>query len=240
MLKQQAIDTDFVPSRRQLLLAGATLLAPLTARALSLGDLSQADASAGVKTALERGASIAVDLLGRNDGFWGNDKVRIPLPDWLRHAETALKFAGRGAEVDALKVGINRAAEQAVPEAKALLVDAVRKMSVADAKAILTGGDDSVTRFFADKTRAPLSERFLPIVRQTTEKIGLAQQYNALAGRASSLGLVSGESARIEHHVTEKALDGLYYMIGEEERKIRNDPIGTGSDVLKKVFGALR
>jgi hypothetical protein len=228
-------------SRRRLLLAAASAsLVPLTARARSIGDLSQTDASAGVKAAVERGATIAVDLLGRSDGFWGNDKVRIPLPDWLQRAETALKFAGRGAEVDALKLGINRAAEQAVPEAKALLVDAARKMTVADAKAILTGGDDSVTRFFADKTRAPLTERFLPIVTRTTEKIGLAQQYNALAGRAASLGLVRGESARIERHVTDKALDGLYLMIGEEERKIRSDPIGTGSDILKKVFGSLR
>ncbi len=235
------IESEVTPGRRRLLLAAAAVsLTPMAAGALSLGDLSQTDASAGVKAALERGATIAVDLLGRNDGFWANDKVRIPLPEWLQRAETALKFAGRGAEVEALKVGINRAAEQAVPEAKALLVDAVRSMSVADAKAILTGGDDSVTRFFVDKTRAPLTQRFLPIVRRTTEKIGLAQQYNALAGRAGGFGLVSGDSARIENHVTDKALDGLYFMIGEEERKIRQDPIGTGSDILKKVFGSLR
>lgn len=236
-----AFVTETTPLRRRLLLgaAAALLIAP-PVRAQSIADLSPADASAGVRAALERGATIAVDLLGRTDGFWANDKIRIPLPDWLRRAETALKFAGRGADVDALKVGINRAAEQAVPEAKALLVDAVRNMSMADAKAILTGGDDSVTRFFADKTRGALTQRFLPIVQRTTEKIGLAQQYNALAGRAAGLGLVSGEAAKIENHVTDKALDGLYFMIGEEERKIRRDPLGTGSDVLKKVFGALR
>lgn len=232
---------DFARTRRRLLAAvAAASLTPLAARALSIADLTPAEASSGVKTALERGATIAVDLLGRTDGFWANDKVRIPLPGWLERAETALKFAGRGAEVDALKLGINRAAEQAVPEAKALLIDAVRKMTVADAKAILTGGDDSVTRFFADKTRTPLTQRFLPIVKRTTEKIGLAQQYNALAGRVSSFGLVKSESVRIENHVTDKALDGLYLLIGEEERRIRSDPIGTGSDILKKVFGSLR
>ena len=231
---------DAVRPRRRLLLAAAAAMLPHAAGALSLGDLSQADAAAGVKTALERGATIAVDLLGRSDGFWANDKVRIPLPDWMRRAETALKFAGRGDEVEALKVGINRAAEQAVPQAKALLIDAVRKMSLADAKAILTGGDDAATRFFADKTRAPLFKRFLPIVQQTTEKIGLAQQYNELAGRASALGLIDTKTARIENHVADKALDGLYLVIGEQERKIRNDPVGTGSDLLKRVFGSLR
>ena len=129
-----------------------------------------------------------------------------------------------------------------MPQAKTLLVGAVKSMSVQDAKSILTGGENSVTRFFQDKTQAPLNEKFLPIVTGVTERIGLATQYNALAGQVQKTGLVKlkPEQARVETHVTSKALDGLYYMIGEEEKKIRTNPMGTGSDILKKVFGAVR
>ncbi len=228
---------------RRALIIGTALAAVVgsgDAAALSLADLTQKDASAGVKAALEKGATVAVELLGRTDGFWGNDKVRIPLPDWLKRAEGALKLAGRGRDIDELKLGVNRAAEQAVPEAKALLISAVRNMTVQDAKGILTGGDDSVTKFFATKTREPLTGKFLPIVTRVTEKIGLARQYNALAAKGEQLGLVRGDQAKIERHVTAKSLDGLYFMIGEEEKKIRQDPVGTGSDILKKVFGAIR
>lgn len=205
-----------------------------------LAAFTDSDATAGLKGALEAGATAAVQLLGRQDGFWGNDKLRIPLPDWLRRSEKALKFAGLGKDIDALKLGVNRAAEQAVPQAQELLINAVKSMSVSDAKAILTGGEDSVTRFFAGKTRAPLAERFLPIVKQTTEKIGLAQQYNGIADQAGKLGLGGTSVVRIENHVTDKALDGLYFMIGEEERKIRSNPVGASSAIVRKVFGALK
>jgi hypothetical protein len=205
-----------------------------------LGALTQKDAAAGIRAALEKGAGVAVDLLGRVDGFWGNERVRVPLPDWIQKAEGALKLIGRGKDVEALHLGINRAAEQAVPESKVLLVNAVRAMSVQDAKGILTGGNDSVTQFFAGKTRAPLTDRFLPVVTRVTEKIGLARQYNRLAGQAKSLGLVKPEQATIQGHVTGRALDGLYLIIGEEEQKIRADPVAAGSDILRKVFGALK
>ena len=228
---------------RRALIIGSALAAALAGRdafALSLADLTQKDAAAGVRAALEKGATVAVDLLGRTDGFWGNDKVRIPLPEWLQRAEGALRLIGRGRDIDELKLGVNRAAEQAAPQAKALLVSAVRNMTVQDAKAILGGGDDSVTRFFASKTREPLTGKFLPIVTKVTERIGLARQYNALAAQGEQLGLVRGDQAKVERHVTAKALDGLYFMIGEEERKIRRDPVSTGSTILKKVFGAIR
>jgi hypothetical protein len=148
--------------RRQFLAFGTVLVA-LSALglhrptvALSLRDLTQADASSGVRAALERGADVAVQLLGRQDGFWGNDRVRIPLPEWVAKAERGLKLIGRSKDVDDLKLGVNRAAEQAVPQARKLLSDAVRSMSLQDAKSIITGGDDSVTRFFRDKTAVPL------------------------------------------------------------------------------------
>lgn len=210
------------------------------AYALSLGDLSNADATAGLKTALERGALSAVGLLGKTDGFLGNPKVRIPLPGFLHDASKLLTKLGQGKKVDGLINAMNRGAEQAVPFAKDLLNAAVKGMTVTDAKNILSGGDTSVTQFFADKTRAPLSGKFLPVVTRETGKVQLAQRYNDVASKASSLGLVKKEDANIQQYVTGKALDGLYLMIGEEERKIRKDPVGTGSAILKKVFGVLK
>jgi hypothetical protein len=238
-----ALDGRVGVQRRTLLRAGGGLLLLVTvaqARAQGLSALSQKDAAAGVRAALERGANIAVDLLGRTDGFWGNDLVRIPLPDWIKRGESALKLLGRGRDVEQMRVGINRAAEQAVPQARTLLVNAVKTMSVQDAKAIVAGGENSVTTFFADRTRKPLGEKFLPIVTKVTDKIGLAQQYNKLAAQGESFGVVKPEQARVQTYVTGKALDGLYLMIGEEEKKIRQDPVAAGSEILKKVFGSLR
>jgi hypothetical protein len=210
------------------------------ARALSLSDLTSQDASQGIKVALEKGALAAVALLGKTDGFLGNPKVRIPLPGFLEDASKLLKLTGQGKRVDELVTSMNRAAEAAVPMGKDLLLGAVKSMSVTDAKNILSGGDNSVTQFFADKTRSPLGEKFLPIVTKATEKVGLVNQYNRVAGKAAGLGLVKGEDANIQRYVTGKSLDGLYTIIGEEERKIRQDPVGTGSAILKKVFGALK
>ena len=210
------------------------------AHAVSLGNLSNADASNGLKTALEKGVLSAVALLGKTDGFLGNPKVRIPLPGYLEDAAKLLKNFGQGQRIDELTTAINRAAEAAVPMGKDLLVSAVRSMNVNDAKNILTGGDTSVTTFFADKTRAPLGIKFLPVVTRATEKVGLANKYNEFAGKAAGFGLVSKEDANIQQYVTGRTLDGLYQMIGEEEQKIRQDPVGTGSAILQKVFGALK
>jgi hypothetical protein len=221
--------------------AGGTLLAGLgmagSAQAALGGLLNEGDASLGVKTALERGAREAVALLGRTDGFLKNPKVMIPLPGALKDAAQLLKFAGQQQKVDELVTAMNRAAEAAVPEAEALLMDAVKSLTVADAVKIVRGNDTSVTQYFSTRTRAPLGEKFLPIVTAATEKVSLAEKYNAVAGRASGFGLVKKEDANVQVYVTRKALDGLYWMIGEEEKKIRRDPVGTGSDILRKVFG---
>lgn len=220
---------------------GALLLfAHVQARALSVGDLTNTEASQGLKAALEKGALVAVSMLGKTDGFLGNPQVRIDLPGYLKSAGKLLKTLGQGKRVDELVTAMNRAAETAVPMAKDLLVSAVKSMSVTDAKNILSGGDTSVTSFFAEKTRAPLSVKFLPVVTQATEKVDLASKYNAVAAKAAGMGLVKKEDANIEHYVTDKSLDGLYFMIGEEEKKIRQDPVGTGSAILKKVFGSLK
>lgn len=222
-------------------LAGVVALTPFVAvRAQGLASISEGEATRGLKAALEAGAVAAVSLLGAPDGFWGNPKVRIELPGYLRDAARLLKAIGRRKEVEDLELAMNRAAENAVPLAKKLLLDAVHTMSVSDAKRILTGGETSVTEFFEVKTREPLTGEFLPVVRKATAKVQLAQKYDRVASKGASFGLVKPEDASIDHYVTRKALDGLYTMIGEEEKKIRRDPVGTGSALLGKVFGALR
>lgn len=226
--------------RRDMVKAGGVAIAGGVWMPARASWLSEADAATGIRVAIERGAVAAVGLLGRADGFLGNPKVRIPLPEFLQDVAGLLKAAGQRKRVEELEVSMNRAAEAAVPEAKALLVQAVKSMSVDDARQLLTGGDNSVTQFFAYKTREPIGAKFLPIVQRATEKVSLAARYNAVASRASRFGLLRQENANIEIYVTGKALDGLYLMIGEEERKIRADPVGTGSAILKKVFGSLK
>ncbi len=232
--------------RREFTLAGIgtfgalILLATTQARALTLSGLSNADASSGVKAALEQGAIAAVGLLGQSGGFLNNPSVRIPLPGYLNDAAQLMKRFGQGKRIEELETSLNRAAEAAVPMGKDLLLGAVQSMSVTDAKNILTGGDTSVTQFFSEKTRAPLGEKFLPVVTQATSQVGLAQQYNAFAGKAAGFGLVKKEDARIEDYVTGKTLDGLFTVIGEEERKLRQNPAAAGSALLQKVFGSLK
>jgi len=221
------------------LIAASLSLASPRLAAQSLDQLSGRDATAGLKAALDKGAAAAVASLGRTNGFWANPKVKIPLPEHLQRARTALKFMGKGDEVDALELAVNRAAEQAVPQAKTLLTNAVKSISVDDAKQILRGGDDSVTQFFKAKTAADLADRFLPIVRKVTDRSGLAQQYNTLAGQGVALGLIKPEQATVERYVTGKALDGLYTMIADEEKKICANPVAAGSDIIRRVFGAL-
>lgn len=218
-------------------LVGGGLLLASWQPAVAVDLLSQTDATAGIRVALERGALAAVGLLGRTDGFLGNPKVRIPLPGFLDDAARLLKAVGQQRRVDELVTSMNRAAELAVPEAKPILVQAARGITADDAVRIVRGGETSVTDYFAGKTRSPLTERFLPIVTKATQRVALADKYNAMAGRAAQLGFVKSEDANIQRYVTGKALDGLFLVIGEEERKIRRDPVGTGSAILRKVFG---
>lgn len=208
----------------------------LSGRALAR-DLSERDAASGIRAALERGALAAVGLLGQQDGFLGNERVRIGLPGALNDAAKLLRVTGQQHKVDELITAMNRAAEAAMPQAKALLVQTVKDVSVQDALQIVRGGETSVTDFFANRTREPLGQRFLPIVTRSTQKLAVADKYNALAGKAAKLGLLRAEDANVQQYVTQRALNGLYLMIGEEERKIRQDPVGTGSAILKKVFG---
>lgn len=210
------------------------------AMALSLSELTNKDAANGLRAALARGTSAAIDSLGKADGFLGNALVKIPLPGYLDDASKLLRNLGQGARVDEVVNSMNRAAEQAVPMAKDLLVKTVQAISVTDAKNILNGGADAATRFFAEKTREPLGVQFLPLVVKATERVGLIDKYNSLAGRLQQFGLIKPADANIQKYVTTKSLDGLYTMIGEEEKKIRKDPIGTGSAIISKVFGAYK
>lgn len=214
-------------------------LATTLVQAGALDAISTGDASAGVKEALNKGAEYAVASLGRNGGFLGNDKVKIPLPGYLQKAESALRMFGMGKQADQLVETMNHAAENAVAVAKPVLVESIRKMSVQDAKGILTGGEDSVTQYFKRTSTEQLTAKFMPIVKKETGKLQLAEQYNKFAGKAASAGLIEQKDADIDSYVTQKAMDGLFLMIAEEEKKLRANPVGAGSDLLKKVFGAL-
>lgn len=216
--------------------AALLLAAPAGAQ---LEDISNRDAINALKSALQRGARAAVDQLGRENGFYEDARVRIPLPAPLARAEKNMRRFGMGRYADELLLALNRAAESAVPQARQLFIEAVREMSVADAKGILTGGETAATEYFRRTTAPGLREQFLPVVRQATARADLAQKYNRYAKYGVRVGLVNAEDANLDDYVTQKALEGLYFMVAEEEKKIRKDPVGTASGLLKRVFGAL-
>jgi len=218
-----------------LVMAGA---AP--AHSLSIADLTNKDAVDGLKAALDKGTQIAVQRLGAENGFFGNDKLKIPLPEPLQRVERALRLAGMGRQADELVLRMNRAAEAAVPEAKALFVGAIRQMSVQDAKGILSGGNDAATQYFKRTTSGPLEQRFLPIVRKSMDKVKLAEIYDQYAGRAAQLGLISKDDVKLESYITRKGLDGLFAVVAEEEAKIRANPVQETSKIIQKVFGAIK
>jgi hypothetical protein len=215
------------------------LMAATGAFAAGLDSISNSDATSGLKQALSDGSIAAVAKLGVENGFFGNPAIKIPLPPSLQKVEGAMRLAGMKKQADDLVLSMNRAAEAAVPEAKQLLVDAVKKMSVQDAKGILTGGETAGTEYFKRTTSAQLAQRFLPIVKKATDRVGLAHQYNSLAAQGAQFGLISKDQASIESYVTQKTLDGLYHMIGEQEKAFRKNPVGASSDIVRKVFGAI-
>lgn len=208
--------------------------------ALSLNELSQNQASDGLKAMLEQSAKAAVQQLAQPGGFSNNSNVRIELPGNLGKAARAMKMLGQGKQVSALEDSMNRAAETAVPQAQALLIDAVKKMTISDAKGILNGPNNSATAYLDKSSREQLRSRFLPIVQQVTQSSGLAQQYNNFAGQAANFGVIDAKDASIESYVTEQALDGLFAIIAEQEASVRQNPAQAATDIAKKVFGLLR
>ena len=216
-----------------------TILTILPASAASLDGLSQRDMLGGLKQSLTQSATVAVSKLGQENGFLGNDKVRIPLPESLAKIEGLLRNLGMGHYADELITAMNHAAENAVTQAKPLLIDAVKKMTVSDAKNILSGGEDAATAYFRNATQEPLRAKFTPIVGKAIKKVGVGEKYNQYASKAAAFGLMKAQDANLESYVTQKTLDGLYIMMAEEEKAIRQDPLGQASSAIRKVFGAL-
>ncbi|MHC8403924.1 DUF4197 domain-containing protein [Pseudomonas sp. TMB3-21] len=217
----------------------AGLMISASALALSLNDLSQKDATGGLKDALTQSAQLAVKQLGAPGGFSNNPEVKIELPGKLGKVASKMKAFGMGAQVDQLETSMNKAAEAAVIQAQPILVDAVKKMTVEDAKGILSGGNDSATQYLSQTSREQIRLKFLPIVKKATDQVGLARQYNSFAGQAAAFGVVDTKSANIEGYVTEQALNGLFEMIGKQEETIRQNPAAAATSLAKKVFGTL-
>lgn len=209
-----------------------------TAWAIDLSALKDQEVAKGLKDALNRASTVAVAQLGADNGFWGNDKVRIPMPESLQKAEKLLQALGMGAQAQELHQSLNHAAEAAVVEAKPILLNAVKQMTLQDAKTILTGSDTAATEYFRKTSSDSLRGKFRPIVTKATEKVQLAQKYNDYAGKAAQLGLISQSDANLDNYVTEKALDGLFLVISDQEKAIRQDPLGQASKLLQRVFGA--
>lgn len=212
----------------------------LSSPVFAAGTLSNEEAVDGLKQALAQSVTVATSKLATGNGFLGNAGVRIPLPRSLQKAEGVMRNFGMKKQADALIIAMNRTAEAAAPEAMILLVDAVRKMTVADAKGILAGDDDAATEYFRDATSGPLAEKLLPIVRKEIAQSGLLNQLNEFIRRGVKLGLVTEKEVDVENYLTQKILDGYFLMMAEEERAIRKDPIGQGNKLLQEVFGALK
>lgn len=223
---------------RTLIVAASLILATTASAATS--SLTSSEAASGLKAALVQGAEKAVAQLGQVNGFLGNPKVKIPLPEHLQRAEKTMRFLGMGKQADELVLRMNRAAEEAVPHAKELLVNSVKQMSITDAKNILTGGDDAATQYFRKTTSEPLAQKFRPIVQKAMQDVSLAQQYNEVTKLGQRYGLVKKEQASLEDYITQKTLDGVYLVMAEEEKKIRKDPVKAGSELVRKVFGLVR
>ena len=220
------------------LLLGAACCSALAAQS-AVDALTSKDATGGLRAALSQGIDIAVSQLGAPNGFLNDPKVAIPLPPALAKAERGLRMVGMGGEADQLKATMNHAAEQAVSAAKPVFKQALQRMTLADAKGILTGGEDAGTQYFRRATSAELGAKFQPIVAKETAKLRLGSVYDQYAGKAASFGLIRKEDANLNDYVTQKALDGLFSRIADEERAIRQNPVGQANSLIKKVFGAL-
>ena len=199
--------------------------------------LSDDKIAAGLKEALTVSTGNAVALTGRPDGFLKNAAIKILLPEKLRSVGKGLRMVGMGSQVDALEVGMNRAAEQAAPKAKQIFVRAITRMSFSDARQILTGGDTAATDYFKRQSTDELTAAFAPIVHQAMENVGVVRQYNQLMKNPVAGSLASDKSFNLDSYVVGKTMDGLFYMLGQEEKKIRSDPAAQVTTLLKEVFG---
>ena len=204
-------------------------------------NVSNNEINDGLKAALFQGVENAVDILGRRNGFLDNVRVRIPLPNALQKTEKTLRFLGQGDKVDEFVESMNHAAEEAVPVATDIFLDSVKQMTFTDAKNILLSKQtDAATQFFRRTSENRLRDEFRPIVERFTESVGVTQNYKNMVGKYGFLGKALGQDASdIDGYVTEKALDGLFLLMADEEAKIRKDPIGRTTGILQKIFGIL-
>ncbi len=198
--------------------------------------LSDSKITAGLKQALQVSTSNAVAYSGKPDGFLKNQAIKILLPDKLKTVGKGMRLMGMGAKVDELEVGMNRAAEKATPKAKTIFLSALERMSFDDARKILTGGDTAATEYFKNSSTAELTTAFSPIVHQSMVNVGVVQQYNSVIQSAPG-GTVLAGKLDLDKYVVGKTLDGLFYMLGQEERKIRKNPAARTTTLLKEVFG---
>lgn len=201
------------------------------------GELSESKVASGLKEALQVGADNTVKLTGRRDGYFGKEAIKILMPKNLQPLEKGLRAIGYGPKVDEFILSMNRSAEAAAPAAKKILGDAILSMSFDDARKILSGGDTAATDYFKKKTSEQLTTAFRPVVEKTMDENGVTQQYKALAGQAQSIPFMKSPNLDITQYVVSKALDGLFYTLGEEERKIRKDPAAQTTNLLREVFG---
>lgn len=201
--------------------------------------LAESDIAAGLKEALAVGTQRAVTYVGKTDGYWRNAAIQIALPDQVKKVEKTLRTFGQGSLVDEFHLSLNRAAEKAAPEAAAIFGDAIRGMTLSDARGILNGPNDAATQYFRGKTTGTLTARFRPIVAQATASVGATRKYKDLSAKVSKVA--SGFQLQdLDAYVTERALDGLFHTLADEELKIRQDPAARTTELLKKVFGSKR
>lgn len=210
-------------------------------KAVGMDDgLSERKIAEGLKEALQIGTENAVGLVSKLDGYYKNPKVKIPLPESAKKVEKILRKVGFGSKVDDFEMSMNRAAEQAAPEAKALFIDTIKQMSFDDARKILNGKDNAATLYFKEKTWDRLFDKFKPIVNSTMSEVGVTRYYQDLDRKVRSIPFADRMSFDLDKYVTDGALDGLFYMVEQEERKIRQDPAARVTDLLKDVFGGKR
>jgi hypothetical protein len=201
------------------------------------GGLSENKIADGLKEALQIGTGNAVQTISRVGGYYNNPKIKIPLPGAIQKVEKLVRAAGLGSEVDAFELSMNHAAEKAAPEAKSIFWDAIKQMNVTEARKILEGGDNAATLYFKDKTYGRLSEIFKPIVHESMSAVGVTQKYQQLDQKMAGVPFVGSKKFDLDQYVNDKALDGLFVMVAEEEKKIRQNPAARVTDLLKEVFG---
>jgi len=234
--------------RRRSLIAASIFLCAATIASAQVDQLSKAlglgsktgpgdtRIASGLKEALKVGAENAVKLTGKTDGYYRNDAIKILMPKNVRSLEKGIRALGAGAKIDEFELSMNRAAESAAPEARKIFADAILKMSIDDARKILNGGDTAATDYFKSKTTGELTSAFRSIVEHSMEKFTVTQQWNSLVGQFQSIPFAKSPSLDINRYVVGKALDGLFFMLGQEEKKIRTDPAARVTTLLKQVF----